>query len=199
MHEKSGCETIIYLSGTDFVALLLEEWHSAPDIGTLRKKLRDRAEVHVSMKWFPVMEVTIEESGRSYTYRNGAAEGEAVSFKSERYYLGTSNAGELFKVEWEVDESHRKAQMQSLGGGYERRGSSTNKQLKLVALPLTAPLKQSDGNYLIAYDESVWEKGEQIIEGINALRQQIKTLFQTKAGIAKLLSGGGIMLMNKHE
>lgn len=197
-HEKSGCETIIYLSGTDFVANLLAEWFSAPDIGTLRKKLRARAEVHYSMEWFPVMEVTIEESGRSHSYRDSGAEGEAVSFKSERYWLGMSNAGEIFRCDWEVDESHRKAQMETIGGGYSRRGSGKEtKALKLVKLPLTAPLKQSDGNYVIAYDEAVWDKGEQIIEGIHALRQQIKTLFQTKAGIEKLLTGGGDGLLLK--
>lgn len=96
----------------------------------------------------------------------------------------------LFKVDWETDERHRKAQMQSLGGGYSR-SERLRDELKLTGLPLGAPLKRCDGHYFIDYTEDLWQRSEGIVQGIVGLRKMIVALYSTKEGLAQLLTGGG--------
>lgn len=185
-HERAGLETTVYLSGTQFYANLLERDFRAPDIALLRKQLRDYAEVQISLEWYPILEVSTEAE-RGYR----STEGVSITFKFERYFLGRSNGGEVFQVDWETDPEHRKAKMSSISDGRYGRHSSHDRELKLTKLPLGAPFKKQAGEYLIDYDEDLWEACERIEKGIEAINGQILALFATKQGLAMLLSGVG--------
>lgn len=188
-HEKSGITVPYFLSGTRFVCTVLEVQLDAPEAAVLRDKVMDRLEHWMTMEWFPVIHVECNGDGRS-SYRE-EPEGEEIALKVRRFYLSRSPAGRVMSVEWECDESHRKAKMRSFN----------NAEMELTRLPLKAPFplskrrEQGHISVLIDYDEAVWESLARIIEGVAKLRIAISELVKDKHGIAKLVSGGEKLLM----
>lgn len=183
-HPRSGLETCIYLRGTQFVATLLEEEFRAPDVAMLRKKLSDKAEHWIEMDWYPIIEVRIGEAGRHY---RDDGEGESIEFSRSRFFISQSPAGEIFKCEWEVAPSHRKARMDSYGNA---------KDIKLIGLPLDAPLKiearySDGGKYLIDYNEALWVEFDRITENIFRLKKRLKEIVSTNQGLTFLLESAG--------
>jgi len=192
--DRSGLSADIYLRGTRFVALFLEEMFEAPDVAMLRKKLRDKAEHWITMQWHPMIEVAIKDVGPRY---RDEAESESIELKLERYYVSASPTGELFKVGWDVDETHRKASMDHFGEGYRwNRGIAS--KIRLTGLPLKAPLRTHDGGWLIDYNEQLWDGFEGVQRGIRRLRKRLEELVGTRKGIELLLRGGnGAQLLLK--
>lgn len=189
-HARSGLTTDIYLRGCRFVAVLLETPFDAPDINIIRHEMADYAEHWITMKWHPIIEV---EAGGSSGYRSS---GEGVKINYTRFYISQSPAGHFFKVSWEVDEDHRKAEMSSFRTGRGRYGDDRTEKLNLVKLPLTAPLQQdSDEKYWIAYSEAIWVRLKGIDEGIQRLRKAITELISTRKGVELLIAGAGAQLM----
>lgn len=184
-HSRSGVECAIYLEFTTFKAMLLEREFSAPDVAMLRKQLNDYAEAMVHLDWHPVIDVSTGESRASY---RDEPDGESVNFGCKRFYLGESPAGELYKVDWDVDEYLRKAQMASLGGGYTR-DDRLRSELKLAGLPLKAPLKQGYNRWLVPYSDELWDRCMKINESLRFVREQVTKLFKTKESVADFLAG----------
>ncbi len=182
VHNKSGITIEYFLDGTQFVATVFEAQLSAPDASILRHKIHDRIEHWMTLEWHPVIEV---EFGSRYR-------DDELKLKYDRYYLSKGPAGAIVKVEWEVDESHRKAKANWLS---EDRGST--RELKLTTFPLTAPLVWGDG-HLLPYSDNVWDSLVSIEGAIETLKKKLKDLITTKSGIAKLEKGGsGLLLGNK--
>jgi len=182
-HPRSGLSADIFLRGTSFVALFLEEMFEAPDVAMLRKKLSDKAEHWIEMKWYPMLQVEIQ--AETHRYR-GDLPKEGVEFGYKRFFLSQSPTGEIFSVDWDVDPEHRKAQMESWGGGY-RNYESYARKIKLAGLPLNAPLKKSDDEWLMDYSEELWQGFRQINKGIHDLRRRLREIVGTKQGLQQLL------------
>lgn len=184
--HKSGLECDIYLDGTQFTATLLEREFTADNVALVRTKLRDYANHWLTMEWFPIAEVDCSETG----YSRGESR---LKLEFERYYLSRSPAGEIFKVEWDVDSAHRKAEM-SLITGEDRYGRhDRNNKLKIIGLPLTAPVKTGDEKFLIDYSDELWMKLKGIAENIDALSKRLHELISTKQGVAQLLEGSSML------
>lgn len=196
--HSSGVQTIIYICGTTFYAFLLEKWFEAPDAGILKKKLRDYAEVWNSITWHPMIVIETEGASGGGHWRRERVELEAsVKFGCKRYYLGTSPAGEIYHVDWETDESHRKAKMEVFGSS--RWDGSGKSSIKLIGLPLKSPMKLNAEQYLLDYTEATWQAALAILSGIATLREQITPLFATKEGVSKLLGGADPLLLTSSK
>ncbi len=94
-HARRGTTCDIYLRGTKFVATLLEKEFEAPDVSILREKLRDYAEHWITMEWFTLIELEIED--RTNRYRESTT-GESISLERTRFYVSKSPAGMMFQV-----------------------------------------------------------------------------------------------------
>lgn len=185
-HERSGLSADIFLRGTRFVALFLEEMFEAPDVAMLRKKMSDKAEHWIEMEWHPLIEVSIKEPSGSY--HRDEPDSEGIDLQLERYLISCSPTGQLFRVGWDVDPEHRKASMDSFGEGYRwTRGIAS--RIRLTGLPLKAPMKTHDGGWLIDYNEQLWEGFTGVQQGIRELRRRLEKLVGTKQGIEMLLAG----------
>ncbi len=183
-HEASGITIDYFIEGTRFVCVCLEETVSAPEASVLRAQVFDRIEHWMTMEWFPVIEIEVDDNNCS-SYRD-EPEGDAVSVKAKRFYISRSPAGRVKRVEWDVEEVHRKAKMRDYGGS----------ELQLTRLPLKCPLVQGRGDgTLIDYNEEAWEALQQIIKAIGQIREQVGKMIKTKAGIEKLSAAGTRVLM----
>jgi hypothetical protein len=154
--------------------------------------MSDYAEHWISMDWYPVIEVVIDAEDR-HTYRNEITK-KSIAFGIERYYISQSPVGEIFTVEWDVDEKHRKAQMEHYGGGYGNNSYSA--KIRLAGLPLGAPLKKDDG-WLMDYNEELWQGFKGVQKGIEQLTKRLRELVGTKQGLQQLLSRDGAKLLLK--
>jgi hypothetical protein len=92
-HDRSGLSADIYLRGTKFVALFLEEQFEAPDVSMLRKKMSEKAEHWITMQWHPMIEVAIKEPSGHYS---GEPDSQGIELQLERYLLSRSPTGELY-------------------------------------------------------------------------------------------------------
>lgn len=198
-HVRSGLETVIYLRGTDFAATILSRAFEAPNIAILRSQMADYCEHWITMEWFGLIEIDLDNDNHSF--RNDP-EGATITFKHKRFWVSKSPAGEFFSCPWEVDEEHRKAKMEKYGvsGGYHRRYHHDNTRhdmLTIIGLPLGAPLEKERGTYLLDYTEELWQRFEGLVAGIEAMQRTIKDLVSTRKGLAQLLTGGGDKLLLK--
>lgn len=182
-HDKTGIDIDYFLEGTLFKAIVLEETLSAPEASVLRAKVDDKLNHWLTLEWHAVIEIEVEADSGYYRTR---VEGDGLTLKIGRYYLSRSPAGDIKRVGWDVDESHRKAKM----GNYDDRS------LKLTRLPLGAPFQiERENHWLIDYDENAWNALESIIRGIGQLRRNISDLVKSKDGVKKLVSAGAKVLM----
>ncbi len=191
-HPRSGLSADIYLRGTKFIALFLEEMFDAPDVALLRKKLSDKAEHWIEMQWYPVIEIEIDEDQHSY---RGELPKEGIEFGCKRFLLSQSPVGEVLAVDWDVDPEHRKAQMESWGGGYHN--SDYGRKIRLTGLPLKAPLKKNDNEWLMDYNEDLWRGFNEITKGIYQLKKRLREIVGTKQGLQQLINTDGRQLLLK--
>jgi len=180
-HAKANISVDFFLRGTQFVATVLEKEFTAPDASVLRHKVNEHIEHWLNLNWHPVIEVDV--SGSRYS---GDSDNE-VKIDFKRYYLSVGPAGGLATVDWDVDESHRKAKCE-----WSRRDDWR----KLVKWPLEAPLEVGD-EWLLPYSEETWSALENISDGIGKLKKAIRALISTRAGVAKLQSTGGKLLLTE--
>ena len=189
-HDKSGINVDYFIRHTTFYATVLGEELSAPEADVLRAKVMDKLEHWMQMDWHAVMQVQVEDH-EGDTYRE-EPEGDGLYCKIKRFYLSRSPAGNVMEVDWDVDEAHRKAKMKRRGSeGYRGRDDG----LQLARLPLGAPYKLSEGNWLLDYSEETWRACEEIIKALGKMKKQLRDLVKTRAGIAKLAAGGSKYLM----
>lgn len=188
-HPRSGLSADIYLRETRFVALFLEKTFEAPDVRMLEKKMSDYAEHWIQMEWYPVIEVEIDDDRHSY---RGEITKEGLAFGFKRFYLSQSPVGEIFSVGWDVETAHRKASMESWGGGYRHHDNYSTK-IKLIGLPLGAPLKK-DAGWLLDYNETLWLGFVGIRDGLMQLRKRLREMVGTREGLKQLMKGGKLLL-----
>jgi hypothetical protein len=189
-HQKSGMSCDICIRGVTFYAHFLEHLFQAPDATILKRELTDYAEHWLDMVWHGVIEIDIDKENYSGYSRDN---GEKVSLDLDRYYLSISPAGKSFKVSWDTDEDYRKADMEAYtdlyrGGGYGN--DDKGDKLIIIGLPLKAPVKLKNGNYLLPYEEATWIALKEIESGIVNMRKKLKELVSTKAGVRQLLEAG---------
>lgn len=188
-HDRSGLQATVYLRFTEFVATILGREFKAPNIAILRSQMADYCEHWITMEWFGIIELNVDSDRHSY---RDDPEGAKLEFACKRFWVSKSPAGEFFRCEWDVDKDHRKAKMERYGvsGSYGRRyNEDRHNMLKIVGLPLKAPLEIEGGNYLLDYTEDLWTRFQGLITGIEAMQKMINSLVSSRAGIEQLLSG----------
>jgi hypothetical protein len=186
-HEKSGIEIEYFINGTQFECTVLEEKLTASEASVLRHMVVDKLEHWMNLEWFPIMEITCEEK-KYDSYRNEGPDIEAgIQLGARRYWLSRSPAGNVVRVDWDVDEEHRKAKMENFG----------QKDLKLTRLPLKAPFQRNSSRWssgsqewMIDYTKEKWDTVTRMIEAIQQMHSQMAKLFKSREGIAKLESVG---------
>ena len=193
-HSRSGLQTTIYLRFTEFVATILQREFKAPNIAILRSQMADYCEHWITMKWYGIIEIEVDSHRDSY--RN-TPQGAKLEFACKRFWVSKSPAGEFFRCQWDVDPDHRKAKMENYGVsvGYGRRYGKDHDMLKIVGLPLKAPLELDRGNYLLDYTEELWTRFQGLITGIEAMQKTITSLVSSRAGIEQLLAGTGAQIL----
>jgi hypothetical protein len=202
VHHNSGFTCDIYLRGTRFHALFLEREFDAPDVNILKHDMADFAEHWMTLEWHPVVNLKVEEPGvGGYRSRGEESDNEAsIQLSFDRFYISQSPAGATFKVKWDVEEEYRKIEMdpftisERYHGRYRSQRDSYGNEpkpdkLKLVTLPLRAPIKTNSDSYLMAWTPELWNQLEGIAEGIKRMRQTLGKMITSKEGILQLSAG----------
>ena len=177
LHAKTNIEIEYFLEGEKFVAKVFEKNLSEPNASILKNKINEMIDCWMSFEWMPVIKIEIG-SGNRWKDDDG------VSFEHDRFYIAKGPAGSIVKVDWEVDEEHRKAKCE---WGHD----ST---LKLTMFPFTAPLKTSHG-WLIPYTEETWQGIVDIKAGIEHLKKKLTQLLTSREGVKLLSEKGAKTLM----
>ena len=180
-HEKSGIEVDYYLEGVHFIATVFEEKLREPNASILRNRVLERIDCWLSFEWMPIIKIEIGDGGY---FRSRSDDG--ISFEHERFYIAKGPAGTIVKVDWDVDEEHRKAKC--------TWGSDSI--LKLTQFPFTAPLETRDG-WLVPYTPEAWQAIADIKKGIKTLKRRLEEILTTREGIKKLIAGGARLLITE--
>jgi hypothetical protein len=194
-HPTSGIVTEYFLEDTKFVCVVLEERLSAPEASVLRAKVEDKLDHWLTMEWFPVMEIEVEDKSPG-SYRD-EPKGDGLAIGVRRYFLSRSPAGKVYQCDWDVDEIHRKAKMTGYGNGYNRYGN--NDTMALTRLPLAAPLKLGEEKTMIDYTEEAWAGCQEIIKGLGIMRARLSKLIRSREGLRRLTSGGAKLLTEGNQ
>lgn len=197
MHEKSGVSVDYYLTGTKFTARVLERDLEAPEAAVLKAKAMDRLEHWVTLEWHPIIHASVKNADR-WSHRNDP-NGDGIEVRARRFYISRTPGGEIWEVDWDIEEVHRKASM-SPGKNVQLLRNSTFPLS--VPLPLTSQ-DSSDSRgiqeTLLAYNEDVWASLQSLIEGIGKLRLVLSNLIRTKEGFAKMTHTGHNLLLQQGE
>jgi hypothetical protein len=176
IHPKTGIEIEYFLEGEKFVATVFGEKLSEPNASILKHKITEMIDCWMSFEWMPVIRVEIGDGQR---YRD-----DGISFDHDRYYIAKGPAGSIVKVDWDVDEEHRKAKCHW----------NSDSTLKLTKFPFTAPIQTSDG-WLIPYTDETWRGVEDIKAGIEHLKKRLTKLLTSRDGIKQLTQSGAKTLL----
>lgn len=185
-HHLSGETVEIRLEGTTFAATVCGERITSPVAAEVKSKARDLLDHWVEMKWFPVIELEVDEPS---TY--GGNRSATIKMEFKRFHVSRTNLGTLYEVEWECDEVHRRSQMRTIRTGHH--GEKITAGLKL---PLAAPLHWNGEKVWVDYSEELWASLNGIAEGIHQMRLLLSDLMKTRKGLAKLAgAGSGVLLL----
>lgn len=170
-HQKSGLVVPYFIDKTTFVCSCLEQHFTAPEAKILESKVQDYIEHWMTLDWHPVIKVeSATNDGWGHSKKTG------VWLTCERMYLSRSPAGQILKVAWDAETSHRKALCVPM----------SERELKLAALPLGAPLQVGKSVTWMDHTEAKWLSLQAINTGIEKMAETLAVLLTTSAGNARL-------------
>lgn len=170
-HARSGLTVPIFIEKTTFVCDCLETRFTAPDAKILEAKVQDFIQHWLTLDWYPVIKVeSATNDGWGHSKKVG------LWLTCERMYLSRSPAGQILRVTWDSEPAHRKALCSQM----------PDRELRLAALPLGAPLQVGKSVTWMDYTDARWLALKAINTGIEKMAETLAVLLTTSAGNAKL-------------